>query len=107
MKDTPKDHLVLDELRRAGCDLSFPHRVRHYLYLPNEKQAKKVAHKLQAAGYEIEVRLGADGINWLVLINHSIVLTEQAILNVRSQLEKLALELHGEYDGWEAQTMPT
>lgn len=103
MNEVSKDRLVLDELARVGSDLSLPHHVRHYLYFPREKHAKKAARRLQTVGYETKARLGADEVNWLVLATHSIIPTEQAILNLRSQLEKLAFELHGEYDGWEVQ----
>lgn len=104
MNEVSKDRLVLDEVARVGSELSLPHQVMHYLYFPREKHAKKAARRLQTARYETKVRLGADGVNWLVLATHSIVPTEQAMLNTRSQLEKLAFELQGEYDGWEAQT---
>lgn len=96
------DLSALDGLKDAGSDRSKPHFVRHYLYFPEKKMATKAVDALKAMGFEIEFRLGADGVNWLVLALHEIIPTDKAMSDVRIQMDRLASSLRGEYDGWEA-----
>lgn len=99
------DRDVLKELRTVS-DINAAHLVQHYLYFPQEHDAKNIARLLKERGFEVEERLGADGINWLVLAKSKIVPTEEKIAELRSSLEGLATEYRGEYDGWEAQVQP-
>lgn len=96
------DKDALRELESIS-DLSKAHLVQHYLYFPLEQTANNVAHVLSSHGYSVECRLGADGVNWLVLARIELVPTEAAIAAARSFLEEIAIANHGEYDGWEAE----
>ncbi|HVG62363.1 MAG TPA: ribonuclease E inhibitor RraB [Hyalangium sp.] len=78
-----------------------PLRVRHYLYFPRAKEGKAVAAQLRQRGFSVEYRKGADGVNWLVLAEHSVSPGDEAGLTVRDELERLAQEHSGEYDGSE------
>jgi hypothetical protein len=78
-----------------------PLRVRHYLYFPRAKEGKAVAALLRQRGFSVEYRKGADGVNWLVLAEHSISPGDEAGLAVREELERLAQQHSGEYDGSE------
>src|SRR6185312_1813071 len=95
------DRDVIEELRSVS-DINAVRLVQHYLYFPQENAAKKVAELLKERGFQVVERLGADGINWLVLAKSEIVPTEEKIAELRSSLEGLAAEYRGEYDGWEA-----
>jgi hypothetical protein len=75
----------------------------HYLYFPDKKTALKVAHDLRNRGFRTEERLGADGVNWLVLASHNVVLSEEMIRNTRQLMEQIVAATDGEYDGWEAE----
>lgn len=48
-----------------------------------------------------EVKMGADGENWLALAKQPAPI-EEGIEEIRDELEHLADELGGEYDGWGA-----
>jgi hypothetical protein len=75
-----------------------PLHMRHYLYFPRAKQGKAVAALLRQRGFTVEYRKGADGVNWLVLAEHSLSPEDEA---GREELERLAQEHSGEYDGSE------
>jgi len=76
--------------------------VRHYLYFPKKFIAERAAGRLRDAGFEVEVRKGADGVNWLALATGSPLKDEGDMQRMRDQMEALAADLGGEYDGWEA-----
>ncbi len=78
-----------------------PRRMRHYLYFPRAKEGKAVAALLRQRGFSVESRRGADGVNWLVLAEHSLSPEDEAGLAVREELERLAEQHSGEYDGYE------
>jgi hypothetical protein len=96
------DHAALEELRRSSR-VAGPHVVLHYLYFPRRDAAGATAAELRARGFATEERLGADGVNWLVLARHQIVPSEETIAGVRPVMEDLARRHGGEYDGWETE----
>ncbi len=99
------DGEVLEQLRRAGSNLALPHPINHYLYFPTEQAAQSAAATLKAEGYDVEVKLGADDTNWLVLASHVIVPKPSALSVVINRMERLASSLGGDFDGWEAKVM--
>lgn len=79
-----------------------PLRMSHFLYFPRAKDGKAVATELRRrSGFQVESRKGADGVNWLVLVEHSLSTEDEAGLAVREELERLAQQYSGEYDGSE------
>ena len=87
-------------------DVSRPHSVLHFLYVPDSDAASAVASELRQSGFRTEERLGADGVKWLVLACHEIVPTEEQLAALRQSMEKLVAPYGGEYDGWEAEVPP-
>jgi len=73
--------------------------IDHYLYFPKRHNAEQAADQLRTEGWIVELRMGADGKNWLVLAKQPAPI-EESIGDVRDKLEDLAEELGGEYDGW-------
>src|SRR4051812_40831092 len=96
------DHNAIEELR-AVSNMDAVHWVRHYLYFPVERSAKNVASVLRERGFVVEDRLGADGVNWLVLAKSQIVPTEAGFSALRTFFEEITAANDGEYDGWEAE----
>jgi Regulator of ribonuclease activity B len=78
-----------------------PKSLEHYLYFPRKSNAEQAAERLRAKGWEVEVKKGADGRNWLASAKQSAPV-EDDIEEIRDELERLAEELGGEYDGWGA-----
>ena len=87
----------------AVTEVSVPHTVSHYFYAPNKKAAGVVTKELKHRGFRTEERLGADGLNWLVLAQHEIMLTDDLMATTRSIFEALVDEVGCEYDGWEVE----
>jgi hypothetical protein len=97
-----RDAKVVEGLRNAGSKLDLPHPVRHYVYVPNRSAAEDAGASLRKAGFEVEVSPAAMGDDWLILASHRVMLSEAEIASFRTRFEALAVELAGEYDGWEA-----
>jgi regulator of RNase E activity RraB len=95
------DRVVLQQLREAGSDLSKPHQIEFYLYFPTEETAGKAAEKLEAEGFEGEMRRAPDLTRWMCLVYQQMVPELPKIAALKRRLGKLAQEFGGEYDGWE------
>ncbi|MGE0883904.1 MAG: ribonuclease E inhibitor RraB [Blastocatellales bacterium] len=95
------DRTVLDQLKQAGSNLSKPHDLEFYLYFPAEESAQQAAEKLEADGFEGELRPSAANASWLCLVRKRMVPELNEIVAIRKKLTSLAREFKGEYDGWE------
>src|SRR5206468_4941726 len=78
----------------------------HYFYFPENSNAQKAAQRLRNRGFSVEVRRGADGKHLLVLASGAPPKTEQTA-DHRDEMEAIAEELEGEYDGWELSVEPS
>jgi regulator of ribonuclease activity B len=95
------DLAVLEQLRKAGSDLTKPHSPEFFLYLPAEAPAREAARRLEAEGYAVKVEPGAQGSGqWLCRATRSLVPRHATLAAIRVRLRALAAELGGEYDGW-------
>jgi hypothetical protein len=102
-----KDAVAIEQLSAAGADLTVPHTVLHYIYMPVRESAARLARELRQRGFQIEERLGADNMNWLVLATNQIVVSEANMSSIRRDMEALVEQNGGgEYDGWEASVRP-
>ena len=76
-------------------------RLRHYLYFPEKASAEKAAQWFRGQGMSVEVRLGGDRENWLALVRQKLPEKDADLDKFRGEMEALAQQLNGEYDGWE------
>jgi hypothetical protein len=90
-----------DDARNAESADQEPTFVDHYLYFPKKSNAERAAQRLTAKDWAVEVKRGADGESWLTLARQPAPI-EEDIEEIRDELERLAGELGGEYDGWGA-----
>jgi hypothetical protein len=93
------DRRVLQLMARYGSDFSKIHRFNFYLYFPTEEGARLARGVLEREGFEVDLcppdRITPD---W-----PSKMLPEEAeLLELRHWFERLAADLGGDYDGWEA-----
>jgi hypothetical protein len=95
------DALVLAQLREAGSDLSKPHPIEFFIYLPTRESALNIADKIRAKGFGARVDRAAQGPNWLCLGTKSMVPDLAAIEAIGAGFDEMARSLGGEYDGWE------
>ena len=102
----PLDHdaALIEQLRASDADLSKPHVIDFYLYLPTEDAARAVLERAQRDGYRGDVSISADGNGWLCLLHKDLVPAHATMTQERRRLTKLAVDAGGEYDGWG--TMP-
>ena len=98
-----QDKEVLDELRSVGSDLTKPHQIEFYLYLPSEPDAEAAGAELRSMGYPVTVRVGPDSIHWLCLASRTMLPTTQGLADARVVFKDLALKYKGAYDGWQAE----
>ena len=95
------DFDALAELAKVS-DIHRVHTVQHFLYFPSPAKAQRAVADIVKEPFIVEQRLGADLVNWLVLAEHHIVPTLDAIAAVRAAFAQIAAAHGGEYDGWEA-----
>lgn len=101
-------HAGDDQLLRqlaARSDLNQPRHWVHYLYFPDEQQARAAAGDIEYAGWTL-TKVGpdpGDGTDWVVIAERHTATTPQAVKEARQFFERTA-HTHGagEYDGWEA-----
>jgi len=53
--------LVLLQLRKAGSDLSKPHKLEFFLYFVTECAAEEAALRVRNTGFDVEVKEAAEG----------------------------------------------
>ena len=94
------DAALIEHLRASNADLSKPHEIDFYLYLPTEDVANAVLARAQADGYRGDVSLSADGHGWLCLLHKDLVPVHATMTEQRRVLTKLAADAGGDYDGW-------
>jgi hypothetical protein len=76
--------------------------MKHYLYFPKKPNAEEAGERLRSRGFSVEVRKGADGENWLALATKAPPKNGEQMDELRDEMEALAAQFGGEYDGWEA-----
>jgi regulator of RNase E activity RraB len=99
-KKPDPDESVLIQLRKAGSDLSKPHKIEFFLYFPTEAVAEQAASRIRDEGFEVKIRKAAKGDAWLCLATKTMVPELPMLQKIRQRLGSLADSLKGEYDGW-------
>lgn len=76
--------------------------MKHYLYFPRRSNAEGAGEQLRTRGFAVQIRMGSDGEDWLTLATKAAPNTAEEMDEVRDEMESLAEQFGGEYDGWEA-----
>lgn len=76
--------------------------MKHYLYFPKKPNAEEAGEQLRSRGFSVQVRKGASGEDWLTLATKAPPKTGEQMDELRDEMEALAAQFGGEYDGWEA-----
>jgi regulator of ribonuclease activity B len=76
--------------------------MKHYLYFSKKPNAEAAGEQLRNRGFSVEVRKAADGENWLALATKTPPNAGEQMESLRDEMETLAEQFSGEYDGWEA-----
>jgi len=75
--------------------------MRHYLYFRKKPNAEQAGKWLRDRGFSVEIRKAADGETWLALATKTPPKAAEDMDDLRHEMEGLAAQLGGEYDGWE------
>ena len=102
MAREPTDDDVIEQLRLAGSNLSKPHPIDFYIYVPSKEAAQRVANALSPKNFKVKVEPSAAGSGWLALASKEVIPTPSALAQLRREMTSLARSEQGEYDGWEA-----
>jgi hypothetical protein len=71
----------------------------HFFYFPEKSNADAAAKRLLAKGWTAQVAPSPDGQEWAVFATQ-LAPSEEEFEATRQELEKMAEELGGRYDGW-------
>jgi len=93
--------LAIAHLQRAGTDPTVPHQTRHFIYVPGVKAAQSLARMLKNPRRLVDVDTSARQGYWLVVVRQSMVVTPQAMADLRAEFEATAGPLGGEYSRWQ------
>jgi len=100
-KDEPDlDQQVLDQLKKAGSDLSKPHNIEFFIYFPTEASANDAVKDIKVEVDNVKVQLGADKKNWLCFATKRMVPDHDKLVALRKRFNEIAHKGNGEYDGW-------
>jgi hypothetical protein len=99
-QEIAEDNEALNQLRAAGSNLTKPHHVEFYLYLPSEEEAESAATAVRPLGYAATVSAGEDEGNWLCVATRTMRPTIEDITVARALFTGLAQKHRGVYGGW-------
>ena len=100
-KTTPDlDQEVLDQLKKAGSDLSKPHDIEFFLYFADEESANTAAREIKEEVNAVKVQQAAKGSGWLCFATRRMVPDHEELVRLRKRFNAITLKLKGEYDGW-------
>lgn len=97
------DGATLDELARAGSQLTRDHTVEFYLYFPTEAAAETVAASLRAEGFTTDVHRIEPDKDWTLLASCRMKPEMAALRAARVRFTALVQAHGGSYDGWGTQ----
>lgn len=95
-----EDGSTLDQLARAGSDLSRSHQIEFFLYFPERSAAEAVARELAAEGYGTALSQEEAAADWLCLATRAMIPDLAGLRACRTRLTALAESHQGVYDGW-------
>ena len=103
---TAQDQAALDSLREAGSEMTMLHPFDFYIYHHDKAGAKQICTLLLQDGFEVIVREGAGGDDWLCFASLSFVPSFEKLSELQEKFENLTSQYGGEYDGWETIVIP-
>ncbi|SRR6266571_2579120 len=96
------DRAILEQLRKAGLDLSNPFHIRHIFSAPTGDAARGLQQELESRGLKPE--LTEESGRWKIALPEELVLEESSMAAKRAEFQSLAGNFGGAYAGWELKT---
>ncbi|MYN01298.1 hypothetical protein GTP41_04205 [Pseudoduganella sp. DS3] len=100
------DAALVQQLRRAGSDLTQAHGINFYLYFPSESGARWAAGRLGEMGFGISLAAAEGGIpQWQLTASRRMVPNPEELANLRAYFGDLCSSQGGAYDGWDTEVV--
>ena len=99
-----KDLMILDQLMKAGANLTEPRHVLYYSYAPSEDVANAMRDEASTKGYTANVRepLPEYPGQWSMVSEIKAVTSPDFVRDADDFFQDLADRHGAEFDGWEA-----
>ena len=96
-----QDALVIENLVSAGSDISKPHNIDFFMFMPSKSKAKLAAAEMAQLGYTIASLDRASGQSqWQIHATRVMAPQLEAMTATTRALEAIAAKHGGDYDGW-------
>ena len=92
------DQWSLDQLKKAGDDLSKPHQIEFVLSFSSQSVADQAAPRLKTAGFDVQVK--QDGGDWRCLATKTMIPDLAALEKIHEEMDQMAVSFGGRYEGW-------
>lgn len=99
------DAHVLEQLTRAGSNLTRPHKIEFRFYFPSGELAERVNAALRADGFQVSTQEVAQGNQYVVRATRSMVPLLSELQSLRAKFDEVATREGGIYDGWSAEVV--
>lgn len=101
--DANFDNSVLQALERLssdGSDLARPMEVDFFVDVPSEQSARTVAGRADTRGFKCSVDYDGEGGSWTCCCTKTVVLDLDCVRQIAAELDRLAHDVGGAYDGF-------
>ena len=96
-----QDARVIENLVSAGSNVSKPHNIDFFMFVPTERRAKAAAADMEQLGYTISSIDHVTGESqWQIHATREMVSQLDAMTATTRALEAVATKHGGDYDGW-------
>ena len=99
------DRTMIEQLRKAGFDLSTPFHIRYIFTAPTRDSAHQLTQELETRGLHPEV--SEEGGRWRIAAPQEVVLSESGMAVQRAEFSSLAGNFGAQYYGWEMKAKQT
>jgi hypothetical protein len=97
------DEAIIEQLRKAGLDLSSPFHIRYIFIATSEDSARQLSEELKP--YNLNPEINQESSVWKVAVAEEVVLDESSMKAKRAKFSSLAGNFGGKYAGWELKTI--
>jgi Regulator of ribonuclease activity B len=94
------DGQVIQQLKKAGSNISKPHDIEFFFYFPTLKAAEKIAAILKSEGFNAKAEPAAKGNDFIVLATKTLVPSDVELTALRQKFDAMSVVENGDYDGW-------
>lgn len=97
------DQAIIEQLRKAGLDLSTPFHIRHIFTVNSEDSARQLSEELKSRNLKPEIT--RESSLWKIAVPEDVALDESSMKAKRAEFSSLAGNFGGKYAGWELKTV--